>query len=126
MTNKKIINSIGLTVLAISVASLAPISQVTATNFSPSPPVSQSPSHLLLAQDAVENQAVNNTELETTNEDVEQQIEQEKGEAQTKAEDSLVSEAVDAISETQTAISLRHGFATQQLMRVTNRKPYKL
>ena len=58
------------------------------------------------AQEAVENQAINNTELETTtNEDVEQQIEQEKTEAQTKAEDSLVSEAVDAIGETQTAIS---------------------
>ena len=58
------------------------------------------------AQDAVENQAINNTELETTtNEDVEQQIEQEKGEAETKAQDSLVSEAVDAISETQTAIA---------------------
>lgn len=85
MKNQKINNTLGAIALSITLACFASV-----------------PS---FAQDAVENQAVNNTELETTNEDVEQQIEQEKTEAETKAEDSLVSEAVDALAETQTAIA---------------------
>ena len=85
MKNQKINNTLGAITLSITLACFASV-----------------PS---FAQDAVENQAVNNTELDTTNEDVEQQIEQEKTEAETKAEDSLVSEAVDALAETQTAIA---------------------
>ena len=60
----------------------------------------------IYAQDTTEtNQAVNDSELKTASDDeLQERVDEEQDKATTKAENSLVSEAIDALAETENAI----------------------